>query len=1150
MKSLFKTGLLLVLLLGIGYAEARAQSVGNCERALGEAFLDVNNVRARILNGGGLFYRGSPHVYEVPKGGGSNAIFASGVWFAGEVDGQLRAAATRYGEWEFFAGPLDDNGNPPDDCAVYDRVYKVGKTDIDEYETSGSATPDLRDWPTGLGAPTYAVPGNGIDDDEDGEIDEANEVIRFDITEPLANRVDRVVNLAAGERPAILGDQTIWWVMNDRGGTHESTDSPPIGLEVHGTAFAFNTAGDIGNTTFYKYNVFYKGNVPLENTYMGIFSDPDLGNFDDDYIGSDTTLGLGYVYNSDDNDEGGEGYGTAPPAAGYDFFQGPIVPSPGDTAYVSGRPVPDFTNLEMTTFAYYNNGADVDGDPQTGLEYYNYMRGFWKDGAPFTFGGSGRDFSTEETKFVYTGDPVTGEGWSEFNPDPINGSLPAIDPADRRFVMATGPFTINPGDQQEIVFGLIWARGTSNLDSVDKLKQADALAQAAFDVNFELPSPPAAPSVRVTELDGQIILEWDNTPRSNNYLETYREEDPFAPDEDKEYIFEGYEIIQYAEVSDQVGQVIATYDVPNGVTRVIDGVPGEPTQVSVTGNDGGVQNFHVIQNLTNYTTYYFGVQAYAYNEPSFPKVYRGPVSRVEVVPTRMDRDVSAVAAEAAQNLSEPDIVADAAGIGQGEVWVDIVNPAAIQEATYTVEFYSLPVDEGAVSARIEEDEDIVDKLFVNQIASSGKVAGETTYDIKRDGVVVFDGSATGSPAPQREKVTIVDGLQFSVIGPEPGFRSFAAIQNAAGPIDPPDMAAYAFNSSGFPQIENSPYPSPDRPTRDVQQSQSSAVWGFHAGGAGIPYGPASDGGSFLGRSTRGGGNLEFIGANDFEMRFTQACTDAIDGTLAEGDCLAWRAFDDGAFVEVPFELWYIGLDTPDDPSDDYRMVPVICEEACGAGIDSLTYDIGGDHAISGGDDDPFTDWVYWYQPTDLSPGEAGYNAFYFGDDDVTNEVLARTVLVAWNLGAAPPYDPLLPEIGTTFRLTTLKPNQPGDTFTLATTGLGTTAMTDTEAMLDQIGIVPNPYKGASNYERSQLINQVRFTNLPEQANIRVFTLNGTLIKTFQKNSSSRLLEWNLTTDNNLPIASGVYLIHVEVPGVGEKVLKFACINRRVQLNTF
>ena len=154
-----------------------------------------------------------------------------------------------------------------------------------------------------------------------------------------------------------------------------------------------------------------------------------------------------------------------------------------------------------------------------------------------------------------------------------------------------------------------------------------------------------------------------------------------------------------------------------------------------------------------------------------------------------------------------------------------------------------------------------------------------------------------------------------------------------------------------------------------------------------------------------------------------------------------------------------------------------------------------------------------------------------------------------------PYDTIdaeLPETGTIIRWITTKPSQPGDVFTLNTDGLGVTEadLTTQQARLDEIGIVPNPYKGVSNYERSQLVDEVRFTNLPEVATIRIFTLNGSLIKTFRKNSPSRLLKWNLATDNNLPISSGVYLVHIDVPGVGERVIKFAVVKKRIQLNVF
>ncbi len=382
-----------MLLLAAGAGSAEAQKVGTCTSPLGEAYLDIGNVRARLFNNGNLFWRGSPSVYEVPKGGGASAIFNAGVWVGGLVGGELRVAGARYGGYEFWSGPLDGDGNPPIDCSVYDRLYKVSRSDIDDYEATGTAASDLREWPTGLGAPTYAAPGNGLDDDGDGEVDEeGGEVIAL-LDEPLAGRKDRVIDLAAGERPAILGDQSIWWVMNDRGNEHRVTRSPPVGIEVHAMAFAFNVPGPIADATFYKYDFFYSGKDSLTDTYVGLFSDPNLGNWQDDWVGSDTTRGIGFVWNFDNYDEWNYGYGTPPPALGYDFFQGPVVPSMGDTAHVSGTPMPDFRNLKMAHFMYYTNGGCVTCDPRYASGFYNYMRGRWNDGKTITEGGNGRDFS-------------------------------------------------------------------------------------------------------------------------------------------------------------------------------------------------------------------------------------------------------------------------------------------------------------------------------------------------------------------------------------------------------------------------------------------------------------------------------------------------------------------------------------------------------------------------------------------------------------------------------------------------------------------------------------------------------------------------------------------------------------------------------------
>ena len=71
-----------------------AGRVGDCNLGSASNTLDVNNVEAGLYNNGGLFWQGSPSgEYEVPKGSGQVAIFASGIWIGGLADGELRVAA-------------------------------------------------------------------------------------------------------------------------------------------------------------------------------------------------------------------------------------------------------------------------------------------------------------------------------------------------------------------------------------------------------------------------------------------------------------------------------------------------------------------------------------------------------------------------------------------------------------------------------------------------------------------------------------------------------------------------------------------------------------------------------------------------------------------------------------------------------------------------------------------------------------------------------------------------------------------------------------------------------------------------------------------------------------------------------------------------
>jgi len=114
-----------------------------------------------------------------------------------------------------------------------------------------------------------------------------------------------------------------------------------------------------------------------------------------------------------------------------------------------------------------------------------------------------------------------------------------------------------------------------------------------------------------------------------------------------------------------------------------------------------------------------------------------------------------------------------------------------------------------------------------------------------------------------------------------------------------------------------------------------------------------------------------------------------------------------------------------------------------------------------------------------------------------------------------------------------------------------------QSILDNINIVPNPYYGASLYETNALETMVKITNLPTDlknnapVTINIFTVNGILVRTLTKgDSETSYVNWDLKNYANIPIASGVYIIHVNCPGIGERMLKFFCTMRQTDLNTF
>ncbi|HNY07906.1 MAG TPA: T9SS type A sorting domain-containing protein, partial [Bacteroidales bacterium] len=78
----------------------------------------------------------------------------------------------------------------------------------------------------------------------------------------------------------------------------------------------------------------------------------------------------------------------------------------------------------------------------------------------------------------------------------------------------------------------------------------------------------------------------------------------------------------------------------------------------------------------------------------------------------------------------------------------------------------------------------------------------------------------------------------------------------------------------------------------------------------------------------------------------------------------------------------------------------------------------------------------------------------------------------------------------------------------------------------------------------------KIVNLPKNCVVTIYNISGTLIRQYTKDDSRTYIDWDLKNHAGIPIAGGVYLIHVKSPGLGEKIIKWFGTLRPVDLNAF
>jgi hypothetical protein len=1048
--------------------------------------LDANNINAQIWNKGifdqDINTNNFPG-FEWPKGTGKYAIFTAGLTIAARVQGELRMVAASYlGEW---APGYVLNGVATTDARF--KLYSVEQGD------NANNNPDYANWGdmVPFGAPFVDVNNNGTYDpgtDIPG-VRDAGKTIFACLTDGFVDEHNSSEGFGGGTAPMMA--------------------------EMHMTAWAYNIAG-IEDMQFLRFQVINKNSLAWDSTFFGIVVDPDLGEATDDWIGCDTNLNMGYCYNSTNNDGTGTGitYGANPPASGMDFFRSPINTQTGDT-------------LGMTSFVYFTNpgsGQTVcERDPDNPGESYRYLQGLKSDGTPFVV-PSTVDPTNPPTVYCYPGDPVSGAGWTENDGrvencgGALTGPELTTNPGgDRRFIFNSGSvqFQMNPNDTQTVVLAQFVARGSSNTNSVQQLKRLDETAQKLFDADFNVIPPPPTPNTTVSyeqlNSNGEVAINfaWQNNAESYSFWDTVFA----APQDSSVYKFQGYQVYEVRKSAQSLPDFYQPSSINDDLTLLAIFDLRDDVGVIQDSISLGFQ-----QNDTLQYGYFQVVPPYSYSQPAgFPN--SGLFRNFRVTKTNYPNEYNGhaeliygqeykylIIAYGYSENAPRGLKANFSPLSSSVITVRPTAPLAGTQTSYNTgdTLYTNRRDLGLAPI-------ILDANVLQEATYRMQYNADTTYNIMKS----VDGGSTFSNLIQNVSLNSstgfynFDGIKFEVnritkrgvIGDSVNFPQ----QNQSR------LNGWTYEPSGNRFVEGSKYVrQADRPW----QSRSMSVsWPTQTTFTGLP--------SLVGPTELRNIEIEFTGlggAGQMAYRYLDTSTVGQDN---------WYLYQD--FVEVPFRAYEVD---PTDSTGQRRQINVafvvsndINPAPAGweLSADSLggklfTYFFRSDYNPN---PDPFytsknlflqqgqTDIYYVWSPKLVSPG-----ATYTVGDRLTFY----------------PYTITRPDVTPGYPLFYQFNVQP----TIVSNEIAVS-----RGDMEKIRAVPNPYLGFNVLESSSANRFITFRRLPEACTIKIYTLNGDMIRQIDKNNTSSEQQWNLRTFEDVPVASGMYIALIDAPGIGQKIIKLA-----------
>jgi len=1011
---------------------------------------------------------------EWPAGSGNTAIFVSGIWVTGQVNGELRSAAAEFSsEWTPGIIPYDTQtrlptSNTPNNTTDH-QIYFIRNGDSPD-PSSENFNREYANWPASEGAPAHDGE-RFTDQNQNGVRDTGEPYEDFNLN---GNYDPPDGQFVTGEDPPELkGEEQAWWVMNGWGATthHNLWSTDPLGVETQVSVYNRSTAPFYENVQFHDVKLVNKSGERLDSVYYAYWSDVDLGDATDDQGGCDTSLSLGYFYNGNPRDQD---YGMTPPAVGYTFLQGPMVESVGDTVTVEGNIFADKRFLGMTSFILLLKGLYPFEDPENAIIAYFYMQGLTSDGAGVT------DPSGRITPFHVSGDPVNGDEWT---------AVSQYTPSDKRALMSSGPFTMEPWDDlnqngfadfgepgvQVIHAALIIVNGVDHLDAITSLRYATGKVRSDFEFEFETPQLDP-PQLSASANDQEIVLNWHTGAAEYEAVVSYG------------YEFEGYNLYQGASAQGPWTR-LHTFDVVNEVGHIVEQVMDDygivGTEQVQFGEDTGLQYLQSITEdaryedvpLTNNKLYHFAVSAYAYHPERLPKSIESSKRVVSIRPHQTYETAGVRDTLEVEHTGNSDV----------KVTVDVLDPSALTGLDYKLGFdydSTAALARWHVTRRSSSFQDTAlrgDWTDINWFLDRN-YPGEKVY---LDGFELSMDEIGFLPPRKNhswdQTVNIIGDSSWveSYLAVSPGgVDSLLIVDGDTLSLDEFfdtesrwHYPAYHIREAGLQTWFDIPR---ERTHKVIIQAFSRL--------ADIPnIGGGSDDPDFL--------------QSDLEIRFTEGGQKATKYQRRHNDSL----------ITIPFEIW--------DIERNFQLC---------IGIK--------DNNKSGGIQD--TSWEDWEERLDLDwviVFDRDYETYADTLQPLSDNPNSSWV---WQFNDESRFS-----VGDRLTLHFVNPiNTSIDAWQWSTDVAG---MSYDEDALDQIQVFPNPYFGYHTDQTTSSGSYVTFSNLPgQECTIRIYNLGGQLVRRFDHESGS-YENWNLQNEHGHPVASGIYIVHIEVPDLGNRILKVA-----------